>query len=224
MYFTIYKITNLVNGKIYIGAHKTKNLDDKYMGGGTQLKRAQKKYGIENFKREFLEFLPDEKSMYAREAEVVTEEFIKLKTNYNEIPGGHGGWNHLNGPNSNSPYHTKEHMQRMQERRLTLYKNEPSKLFQTGRNISKALKGRKFPGRKISKKTFENSFLPHVNKKRSEKLKGRYVGGKNPNAKRVIDDAGNVFDSIIQLCEYHLISDTTARKRIRKNQYTLLPL
>ena len=28
MFYTIYKTTNLVNGKFYIGKHKTKDLDD----------------------------------------------------------------------------------------------------------------------------------------------------------------------------------------------------
>ena len=29
MFYTIYKITNQLDGKIYIGSHKTKRLDDK---------------------------------------------------------------------------------------------------------------------------------------------------------------------------------------------------
>jgi hypothetical protein len=48
----IYCITNLINGKKYIGSDSNNN--PKYMGGGTYLKKAIKKYGKENFKKEII--------------------------------------------------------------------------------------------------------------------------------------------------------------------------
>lgn len=49
----IYKTTNLINGKIYIGKEKYNNPN--YLGSGKILKFALKKYGIENFKKEILQ-------------------------------------------------------------------------------------------------------------------------------------------------------------------------
>lgn len=53
-YYTIYQITNLVNNKIYVGCHKTNDINDEYMGSGKYLIAAQQKYGMENFKKEIL--------------------------------------------------------------------------------------------------------------------------------------------------------------------------
>ena len=43
----IYKITNKINDRIYIGAHSTDDINDSYMGSGKAIKAAQRKYGIE---------------------------------------------------------------------------------------------------------------------------------------------------------------------------------
>lgn len=62
-YYGIYKITNLANGKMYIGRHKTDNVDDGYMGSGILIRRAVEKYGAENFRKEWLMFCEDEEEM-----------------------------------------------------------------------------------------------------------------------------------------------------------------
>lgn len=96
MYYTVYKITNTLNGMFYIGKHATEDLNDSYMGSGTFLRRAQNKYGIENFKKEILFIFDNEEEMNNKEAELVTEEFLKRPDVYNLNVGGFGGWKYIN--------------------------------------------------------------------------------------------------------------------------------
>ena len=96
MIYTIYKITNKLNGKIYIGKHQTKDLNDGYMGSGKHLKYAINKYGIENFKKEYLFQFDNESDMNAKEAELVTEEFCLREDTYNLCVGGQGGFSYIN--------------------------------------------------------------------------------------------------------------------------------
>ena len=97
IYYTIYQITNNVNGKIYIGSHKTSNPNDNYFGSGPAIKSAIKKYGIENFTKQILYYLETEQEMYLKEAEIVSEQFISRKDTYNITLGGKGGWSHTKG-------------------------------------------------------------------------------------------------------------------------------
>lgn len=84
----VYKITNLINQKYYIGVHSTNNLDDGYMGSGTAIKNAIEKYGIENFKREIVEFVGSAEEKWLAEIKHVTLEVVRDENSYNMAPGG----------------------------------------------------------------------------------------------------------------------------------------
>jgi hypothetical protein len=90
MFYTIYKITNIVNGYIYIGQHTTDNLDDGYMGSGIRLINAYKKHGKDIFKKEILYIFDNFEEMDLKESELVNEEFIKRPDVYNSVLGGTG--------------------------------------------------------------------------------------------------------------------------------------
>ena len=96
MKYTIYKITNKINGKIYIGKHQTNDLNDGYMGSGKILSRSQTKHGLENFVKEILYIFDNEEEMNAKEKELVTEEFCLREDTYNLCVGGQGGFSYIN--------------------------------------------------------------------------------------------------------------------------------
>ena len=91
MFYYLYKITNWFNGKIYIGVHKTENLDDGYMGSGVYLKKAQKKYGIEYFTKEILQQFNNIEEFLKAESQVGNEGGGRSVFTYNAALGGQGG-------------------------------------------------------------------------------------------------------------------------------------
>ena len=114
MYGYIYKTTNLINGKMYIGQKKsTKFLHERYLGSGSLLRKAINKYGKENFRVELLcececkEKL-DEMEIY----------YIKLYNAqndpnfYNLTKGGESG---VGGPKFKGHKHSDESRQKISE-------------------------------------------------------------------------------------------------------------
>ncbi len=83
MYHFIYRTTNLLNGKFYIGKHSTQNLNDGYMGSGSALLAAMNKHGKECFKTTIIEFFEHEEDVVRREKEIATQEFCKRDDVYN---------------------------------------------------------------------------------------------------------------------------------------------
>lgn len=107
-YYFIYKTTNIVNQKIYIGMHRANILNDAYLGSGKLLLRAIKKYGKENFKREILFTFSNERDMVEKEMELVTEEFCRRNDTYNVMPGGNWGSKDRNNLSFEGRSHSNE--------------------------------------------------------------------------------------------------------------------
>ena len=163
-YNYIYKITNNINGKIYIGKHSTNNLDDGYMGSGKLILKAEQKYGIENFTKEYLAFCDTENKLNW------FEKFYIKKYNsqnneigYNISPGG-DGWACMLGKK-----HSKESKLKMSEAR----KGKTS--WMKGKHLSEECKQKmsiSLRGRKVWNKGKTNIYSEETKHQISESLKG----------------------------------------------------
>ena len=90
-YYTVYCTENLINGKCYVGAHVTSNVNDDYLGSGLLINRAIEKYGRENFRKTWVGFGIDEADMYRLEAEFVNKKIVEDDRFYNLNVGGFRG-------------------------------------------------------------------------------------------------------------------------------------
>lgn len=156
MYY-IYRTTNLINGKTYIGQHKTKDImNDKYVGSGKILWQAIEKYGKENFKNEVIEVVESKFQANIMEKVWIKKERTIGKAEYNIADGGQGG-------NFRKSEETKRKLSE------ALKGNIP---WNTGKHLSEETK------KKLSeaKKGKHHKGVPHSEeskKKISETLKGR---------------------------------------------------
>ena len=90
MYGYVYKTTNLVNGKIYVGQKKSDKFIPTYFGSGTLIRRAVEKYGADNFKVEIIDSSEDAFDLDERETFWIEELKSNFKYgNYNIADGGY---------------------------------------------------------------------------------------------------------------------------------------
>lgn len=91
MYGYIYLTTNLIDGKKYIGQHRSNIFDKSYFGSGILINKAIEKYGRENFKCEILKECYSDEELNLSEKEFV-EKFDASNSDefYNIARGGLG--------------------------------------------------------------------------------------------------------------------------------------
>lgn len=99
----MYKTTNLINGKVYYGAHKTENENDSYLGSGTAIQSAIRKYGRSNFRRDILKIFDSEEEMYYNERMFINESVVGDPNTYNQTIGGRGGFSHVDNYGDKNP-------------------------------------------------------------------------------------------------------------------------
>ena len=138
--YTVYKITNQLNQKFYIGVHKTNNPYDSYMGSGIAIKNAIKKHGVESFKKEILLITESKEEAYTKERELTVD--YDKSSNYNMKLGGVGGFTKENARKGNAAAFkkfTKEQLSANGKKGYLKAKNDP---VEVGRKGGLANKGK----------------------------------------------------------------------------------
>lgn len=143
MHFLVYRITNTVTGKTYVGCHKTADVGDGYMGSGTALRRAKHKYGLAVFTREIICDCSSAEEMFALERDLVE---IGSHT-YNLVPGGNGAAHTAEAVAKRvasrraNGWWTPEQLKRLKERNSRLYRGRKASA-ETRQKLSELKKGR----------------------------------------------------------------------------------
>ena len=87
----IYKITNKINKKIYVGKRVGTEFDTNYWGSGVKLRKALIEFGKDNFDREIIEWCSNKDILKERERYwISTLNTRDPEFGYNKIPGGEG--------------------------------------------------------------------------------------------------------------------------------------
>lgn len=87
-YHFIYKTTNILTQKYYIGLHSSDSLNDTYLGSGRNLRYSINKYGAENHVRKILEFCNTRQELINRERDIINFDELSKKDCLNIAIGG----------------------------------------------------------------------------------------------------------------------------------------
>ena len=196
-YYYVYKITNKLNGMIYIGCRASIKLpnEDNYMGSGTLIKAAIKLYGKNNFKKEILATFKSSESSdeeaakqaYAYQKQLVNTQFVGRQDTYNKyIATGVVcalGNKHTEQTKKKISYGNKGRMHSEQtKKKISQTKKGKPKSEQTRRRMSQGHKGKPMSEQtkiKISQSHKGKKLGPmseQTKKKISQTKKGKKLG------------------------------------------------
>lgn len=201
--YLVYKTINLINLHYYIGVHKQKASNfDSYLGSGTGLKRAIKKYGKEYFVRIILYSFDNCEDAYNKEIQLL-EHVYKSTSCYNMHPGGRG----IRG---NICTHSLEWRNKVSNahkgKKLSPERRKQISIRQTGNN-------------NVSKRQEVRLKISNSKRKPNFKLRGKASG----NSIKVSTPEG-IFDSFNRAAKHYNISGPTVKAWIvnNKNGFVLL--
>jgi len=106
MRYIIYKISNNINGRYYIGRHATTDINDGYMGSGRAITNAINKYGKEAFSKEIIAESFSAEDLWELEKQIVNEEIVSDPLSYNMA---YGGKSYLDGLKKYNPKKFLQH-------------------------------------------------------------------------------------------------------------------
>lgn len=215
----IYKTTNLINDKFYIG--KDAKNKKTYLGSGKLLKQAIKKYGKENFQKEILEYCIDLTHLDKREVYWINK-YNAIEEGYNLTEGGTGGDTHIINPHpnwgfkkGNIPWNKGTPLS--EEKKQKLSKLLKSKNLKANKTSYKPGKNHQLYGTKQSEET--------VQKRVETRIKnGSYKGVGKFAPKQILNiEDGNTYNSIQKAAEYYgLTRDQvghSCRKKTKKGKF-----
>lgn len=205
--FYIYKTTNIITHKFYIGMHRTDNMNDGYLGSGVILKRSLKKYGKENHIKEILSYHESFIDLCKAEQLIINEEMLKKPLSMNIRLGGRGGWTKDDNKKSQLAQQKLRCDPVWVENKRNKLSILTKKLFDCGKR--KRYYFYDWNGKKHTEET---------KKKLSSVKSGKCTYGDNYNAKKVIDANGKIFTSIKECSEYYNVHPETISNWIKKGK------
>jgi group I intron endonuclease len=222
----IYKTTNLINGKIYIGKSE-KHFNPNYYGSGILLKKSVKKYGIENFSVELIEKCDSIEELNYREKYWILQ---YIDNSYNIAEGGTGGWTTKNYTSEQKLEYGKLLSEIRKGRKHSEETIQKLKIMHSGKNfgdsekVSETIKKLwKDPNSIYNSKEYRNR-LSIASKKRiwtdetKEKIRQSKIGSKNPVSIKIEVD-GVIFETRRECAKHFKISEPAVTKRCKSKNF-----